>query len=137
MSYKIGESTRAVVEFKRRGTIQIDQFKGTRREVDEKDKRNIDKLIGQANDMKDHTFFTENSTKLMKQATNYAETHAARHVAIFDWNYLVLITFTLEPDRSKQRGKKAMSGEWCHIQIVKESKEMRPALLGFLYGVTR
>ncbi|KAI0517547.1 hypothetical protein F5B22DRAFT_109559 [Xylaria bambusicola] len=123
--YKVGNSTVAVVEFKRKGAIRPHEFAAAQRQV-KSGTRDWNKQLALAHDTRYGTFFAGNSLRLMKQASNYAYTERTRHVALFDWNYLVLINFH-ETNRDED-----FVGNTCRIQIIEDPAEMRLALLGFL-----
>ncbi|KAI1365881.1 hypothetical protein F5Y08DRAFT_338283 [Xylaria arbuscula] len=112
--YKGGESTFAVLEIKKRGAIDKEEFGNAKKKVDLNDRQAINKLLEQiSDDGGDSTLFSENSRKLMKQATNYAERQWATHVALFDWDHLVLVSFTFreKQDPKNKAPKRATSRE--------------------------
>ncbi|KAI0417885.1 hypothetical protein F5X98DRAFT_129642 [Xylaria grammica] len=132
--YKNATSTLAVIELKARGTICISEFKDTLREIDKDEKiakKQMDEYNGEAI-VNGGTLFDENSLPLIKQASNYALAEATRYVALFDWNCLVLITFNIDTTKSLKARRDATVGDYCHLEIILESHEMRKALLGFL-----
>lgn len=72
----------------------------------------------------------------MKQAAAYAIALGTKHVALFNWDYLVLVKFS-ELDISKLRDDRGTNGvgSSCKMTIIPHegsSHQMRPALLGFL-----
>ncbi|KAI0971112.1 hypothetical protein F4678DRAFT_479483 [Xylaria arbuscula] len=135
VSYKIAGSTFAVIEFKKRGTIRPDEFVAARRDIDNDNPNSqihINQYIAAATKTSERTFFKGNSMKLMKQAGNYAVKEGTRYVALFDWNYLVLIAFRFNSKVTQQTREDNGPGEWCRIQSVRNPAKMRKALLGFL-----
>lgn len=118
----------AMLEFKRRGVIRPDQF---------------DSTIAAAAPANGSTLFEGEALKLIKQAAAYAMMFPTRHVALCDWNYLVLCYFVDMP-----YNQPANVGDRVEIQYIPignpstpnrlgfnnsaNSQLFRPALLGFL-----
>lgn len=133
----------AVVEFKRRGLIDVGEFRtaqklGANHSVQDvmNQKNNI---CAKAALQDDGTFYDKYSCTLMKQAAAYATSQRTRYIALFNWDVLVLVRFSalrLLDNNGRLRGTKALKaegvGEWCQTTIITESERMRPALLGFL-----
>lgn len=128
----------AVLEFKRRGVLRPDQF---------------DNAMGTAAPAPPNTtntLFEHEALKVIKQASSYAVILRTRHVALCDWNYLILCYF---PDMPYNGPTDV--GTRVEIQRIPigtpdfgnnlafhnsdNSNRFRPALLGFLkhaYEVT-
>ncbi|KAI1313502.1 hypothetical protein F5Y03DRAFT_389802 [Xylaria venustula] len=135
VSYRISGSTFAVIEFKKRGTIRLNEFAAACRLIDNNQpnrQTQINQYIEEASSNRDRTFFKGNSLKMMKQAANYAVKEGTCHVALFDWDCLVLITFGINIRADQETRTANGAGEWCHIAIVENPAKMRKALLGFL-----
>ncbi|KAI1299437.1 hypothetical protein F5Y03DRAFT_365968 [Xylaria venustula] len=78
----------------------------------------------------------------MKQATAYALTHRTQYVAIFDWDFLVLIVYRgLDSTQSAEDLYVQEAGDYCEIAIMdnrtSQSANVRAALLGFLITAYR
>lgn len=72
---------------------------------------------------------TGKTTSLLKIATNYATVCKTRYIAIFDWDYLLLLVMEKVEDNN--------GGDWCRLTLVHDRSQMRLALLGFLEGAYR
>ncbi|KAI0814472.1 hypothetical protein GGR55DRAFT_631982 [Xylaria sp. FL0064] len=87
-------------------------------------------------DADENTFFEDNSRKLLKQAAAYAIHHRTSYVAIFNWDFLVLIHFSqLQAGQSQQALRLQGCGDYCYITIIENKStatDLRAALLGFL-----
>ena len=81
-----------------------------------------------------------NAKNVAKQATQYASRLSCRRVAIFDWDFLLLLDFTELPrvleerSRSKDKRKKQalFAGRSVDMSTIDEPKRMTLALLGFI-----
>ncbi|KAF5002050.1 hypothetical protein FDECE_10747 [Fusarium decemcellulare] len=69
--------------------------------------------------------FEDNASIIMKQAVNYAEQYGTNYVAFFDWKTLLLIVL--------EQREVYSGGMWCCVSLIRDRKQMRRALLGFLY----
>ncbi|KAL2160293.1 hypothetical protein VTH06DRAFT_1466 [Thermothelomyces fergusii] len=116
----------AVVEFKKRGVIKPDEFNKAIKDIDN---TSISDILVNAREKESATFFEGDALVLMKQASSYAITYGTRHVALFNWDFLVLCYFSnLMIDESDD------IGDYCQISIIgfRDSHKMRLALFGFL-----
>lgn len=130
----------AAIELKHRGFIFPDEFRSAyfKADVDErKEKQRCTKAIENARSTTSGTAFKGNSFWGIKQAAAYAIGLNVKHVALFDWDYLVLITFpdlvVYYDEHGRHDGSHA--GDKCRITMISQargSKVMRVALLGFL-----
>ncbi|KAI1326846.1 hypothetical protein F5Y16DRAFT_219089 [Xylariaceae sp. FL0255] len=124
----------AAVEFKKRGVIDENEFRRALRTIDRKSP--VDKLVADAHKQKGHPFFKDNSNKLMKQAGAYAIRHRTQYVALFNWDYLILIRFPgLDPRLDSETLGENGVGDFCELSILNYATHahiMRVALLGFL-----
>lgn len=132
----------AVVEFKKRHLIQASQFTDAEKMPSTATE---DQVIANSNQISGPTrantatYYRDYSVKLMKQASAYAMLHRTKHVALFDWDVLVLIRF--QPMKLVENGRLRTTkdiavdgvGDWCQTTVITQSTQMRPALLGFLY----
>ncbi|RYC54060.1 hypothetical protein CHU98_g12149 [Xylaria longipes] len=123
----------AVVEFKKRGIIDDNEFRRAARTIT---RTSVAQHVQDAMNMRERTFFQDNSVKLMKQAAAYAIRNRTRYVALFNWDHLVLIRFLgLDPRLSLKTLIGNGVGDYCEISMIKYdtgSHIMRAALLGFL-----
>ncbi|KAJ0120619.1 hypothetical protein J7T55_015349 [Diaporthe amygdali] len=134
----------AVVELKKRGVINAPAKQNSR-----ETKVMLEDAMKKITATQDHrywaqraqgqtgdTFFHGNSEILMKQASSYAIHHGTQFVALFNWDYLVLVHFTqMDPRVTKVETRRSNGvGEYCEMTIIpyKNSDHMRSALLGFL-----
>ncbi|RSL53802.1 hypothetical protein CEP54_010215 [Fusarium duplospermum] len=108
----------AMLDYKRPGVIRFDKFTQACCTPDEFNQR-IARL-----DDDNPTDFEGNAEILLKQAVNYASQYKTKYIAFFDWETLVLIYL--------ENAEKRNGGNWCHIEIVTDRRQMRRALLGFL-----
>lgn len=125
----LGRRPIAVLEFKRRGIIRPDQFAAA--------------MPALAPARPGESLFDYEALKLIKQASAYAMVFRTRHIALCDWNYLVLCYFVDMPYNTPTN-----VGRRVEIQIIPvgtpstpnqlgfdnsdNSHHFRPALLGFL-----
>ncbi|KAI1428717.1 hypothetical protein F5Y12DRAFT_731497 [Xylaria sp. FL1777] len=139
--YKLGGRIFAIVEFKKRGIILKNEFNAAYLELDKDENRRQDQIkrhIASGRRKPGHSFFAGNSLKLIKQAANYAMTHGAIHVAVFDWDHLLLITFRFNTSPNLVTRRENGPGDHCRIQTVSgNSVHLRAALLGFLFEAAR
>ncbi|KAF2970780.1 hypothetical protein GQX73_g2768 [Xylaria multiplex] len=121
----------AVVEFKKRGAIIEKEFRDAIRTIPLGD-QSIHAHTAAAVDEEGNSFLQGNAVKMMKQTASYAKKHKTRYVALFNWDYLVLVRFVMFDPRNTKNGV----GEYCEVTIVRnvgtESSKIRAALLGFL-----
>lgn len=84
--------TIAVVEYKRQNMLAYKDFHGAiLPEGASKEQRNsMDEELGEA---RKKTFLDRNGIPYSKQAAQYAKTTNCKHVALFDWENLVLLNF--------------------------------------------
>lgn len=117
-----------VMEFKRRGVIRPDQF---------------ETAFAAGAPANGGTLFNHEALKLIQQAATYAITFQTRHVALFDWSFMVLCYFG-----DMQYNNPSTVGNRVEIQVLPvgnpstpnglgfnnsaRSHLFRPALLGFL-----
>ncbi|KAI0188890.1 hypothetical protein EV127DRAFT_462073 [Xylaria flabelliformis] len=122
----------AVVEFKKRGVIDDNEFRQAARTL----KTPVSHHVKAAMNAPGGSFFQRNSVKLMKQAAAYATRNGTQYVALFNWDRLVLIRFSMLDPRRKIGDLVANGvGDYCEIGVLKYdtgSHLMRAALLGFL-----
>jgi hypothetical protein len=117
----------AIVEFKRRGQVLLDDFNesifesGTTRE-------DWDAALIKLADKKRKTLLQRNGLMYTKQVSGYALSMGCPYVALFNWENLLLFNFD-KMDRVKKR-----IGESAGFTWINEDKcaEMRKAFLGFL-----
>lgn len=74
--------------------------------------------------LRDGSRFAGNAWILLKQAVNYADQYETRYIAFFDWNTLLLLVLA---DQEGPTG-----GFWCYASLIRDRRNMRRALLGFL-----
>ncbi|KAI0546720.1 hypothetical protein F4679DRAFT_404219 [Xylaria curta] len=122
----------AIVECKKRGVIDDNEFRQAARTP----KNSVSQHVQAAMDAPGGSFFQRNSVKLMKQAAAYAIRNGTQYVALFNWDRLVLIRFSMLDPRRKIKDLIANGvGDYCEIAVIKYdtgSHLMRAALLGFL-----
>ncbi|RSL78765.1 hypothetical protein CEP51_007929 [Fusarium floridanum] len=106
-----------MLDYKRPGVIRFNEFTRACCAPDEFDRR-LARLGGKP------TSFEGNAEILLKQAVNYACLYQTKYIAFFDWETLVLIYLG--------NIEKRIGGNWCHVEIVTDRRQMRRALLGFL-----
>ncbi|KAI1420595.1 hypothetical protein F5Y12DRAFT_109952 [Xylaria sp. FL1777] len=129
----------ALVEFKRRGVIRPNEFRRASRQLTQDpntQRAQINQCVQAAMNEDQKTFFTGNSFKLIKQAAAYAIDSGTRYVALFNWDYLVLIHFGgINPGLVVEVLEAQGVGPYCDITMIPNSPrsaDIRPALLGFL-----
>ncbi|KAI0517545.1 hypothetical protein F5B22DRAFT_109548 [Xylaria bambusicola] len=137
VTYKFGlDRAFAIVEFKKRGVIRMEEFRGALLELNNDRARaqaQINDKIMSAMDERGMSFFRKNSLNLLKQAANYAVKHGTNYVAMFDWNYLILITFNFDTSPPVEDREINGAGDYCSIRVIEEnSPGMRKALFAFL-----
>lgn len=120
----------AVVEFKKRGVIIENEFRAAAKVQQPPTAQQADAFIQQAMQarLEENTFFQGNSRILLKQASSYALEHNIKHVALFNWDFLVLIRFS-QLDKAND-----FAGKYVETTVIglNDSANMRKALLGFL-----
>ncbi|CAP71805.1 uncharacterized protein PODANS_6_7520 [Podospora anserina S mat+] len=120
----------AVVEFKKRGVITATEFAATIRSQTVPTQQVVDNTVAAAMALPHgkQTYFDGDSFVLIKQAASYAVAHRTPYVALFNWDFLVLVHFTqMTPTMD-------YVGDYCQLQVIPaaQSSAMRGALLGFL-----
>lgn len=71
----------------------------------------------------------------MQQITAYARLYKVQHVALFNWDVLVLVRFPAVNYKKSAKATAASNhkvSDDCDLTIVTDPKDMRKALLGFL-----
>lgn len=123
-----GRKQFAVVEFKKRTSIPAAEFSRAARHTGATpDQATITQISTLAYKQPDGTYYSGNSTTLLKQAGSYAVAHDCKYVALFDWDHLVLIKFVELDVPSKS------VGQYCETTVIPStSKDVRAALVGFL-----
>lgn len=118
----------AVVEFKKRGVIKQAEFHNTIRHQAPPTQQQVAATVAAALALNNETYFDGDALILIKQAASYAVAHRTPYVALFDWDFLVLVHFTrMPPDMVDV-------GDYCELEVIPhaQSQRMRGALLGFL-----
>jgi hypothetical protein len=120
----------AVVEFKKRGVITQAEFTNTVRHQAPPNAQQAATTVAAALALPNgnETYFDGDALILIKQAASYAVAHRTPFVALFDWDFLVLVHFTQMP------AGMADVGDYCELEIIPQaqSQRMRGALLGFM-----
>ena len=119
----------AVVEFKKRGVIKQAEFTAANRfPAAVPTPVQVATTIAAAQNRPNESYFAGDALTLIKQAGSYALAHRTPYVALFDWDFLVLVHFT-QLDLAN-----TFSGDYCEVQVIPnaQSQTMRSALLGFL-----
>lgn len=121
-----GRRAFAVVEFKKRGTINAAEFATAVRFNQAPTPVQVTNTVAVAVGLPNSTYYGGNSYILMKQASSYAVTHNMQYVALFNWDCLVLIKFSQIAN--------GFCGDYCETTVIPaaQSNIMRQALLGFL-----
>lgn len=128
----------AVLEFKRRGVLNATEFSIAEKTTASTNlsAAQIQDLVRQAfNRPGANSFYGGNSATVMKQASSYALRHGTQHVALFDWDVLVLVKFVkLDITQSEATRITNGVGEYCETTVIPsaQSREWRSTLLGFL-----
>jgi hypothetical protein len=117
----------AVVEFKKRGVINSAEFRNTFKYTAPPTDDQAQKTKELAAKQTGESFFQKNSWVLIKQAASYALSHNTPFVALFDWDFLILVRFTRMVAMDN-------AGDYCELEIIpfNQSSKIRAALLGFL-----
>ena len=120
----------AVVEFKKRGVIKQTEFAATIRHRVQPSAAQVQATITAALATANETYFGGDALVLIKQAASYAIAHRTPFVALFDWDFLVLVHFT----QMAITADITDVGSHCELDIIPnaQSQRMRAALLGFL-----
>ncbi|KAI0517555.1 hypothetical protein F5B22DRAFT_603366 [Xylaria bambusicola] len=135
-----GRRTFAIVEFKRSGIISPMEFADAQRTLTGNPNthaaeisQHVQNVIAADNGDNRFSAFEGNSFSLMKQAAAYAVQYSTRFVAIFGWDYLVLVYF---PELDMNLREPEGCGNYCEITMIPNnppSPNLRAALLGFLF----
>lgn len=123
----------ALLECKKRGMIDTSEFRRAEQVISETNKETD--ITARAENLKARSYFSGNALTLIKQAGGYACRYGIQHVALFDWDHLILVKFTgVQVAMSKSSRQSQGVGTKCKVAIIpaSESHSMRPALLGFL-----
>jgi hypothetical protein len=96
--------------------------------------QNIERKLDQARARPpSYSLFRDNALQLVTQATSYAQSFQVKYVAVFDWQYLVLLNYDLS-----RGGISADVVEGTMVSDFASPNNARPmvrkALLGFLLG---
>ncbi len=120
----------AVIEFKKRGVIKQTEFAATIRHRVQPSAAQVQATITAALATANETYFGGDALVLIKQAASYAIAHRTPFVALFDWDFLVLVHFT----QMAITADITDVGNYCELDIIPnaQSQRMRAALLGFL-----
>ncbi|KAH6641333.1 hypothetical protein F5144DRAFT_599977 [Chaetomium tenue] len=121
----------AVVEFKKRGVIKPNEFTTANRFANPATpptQQQLDDAAMAAQNRPNRSYFAGDALILIKQAASYAIAHRTPYVALFDWDFLVLVHFTQLNLNNKY------AGDFCEVQVIPyaQSQTMRAALLGFM-----
>ncbi|KAH7159543.1 hypothetical protein B0J13DRAFT_616356 [Dactylonectria estremocensis] len=119
----------AALEYKRPGAIDEDEFESAELLENETYRQAKDRgYRTMAGDDTDPSLFRGKSCKFLKQATTYANVYETKYVALFDWNFLVLLYM----ERQDVEEVDVVGGDFCRVTIVRNKAFFRRALLGFL-----
>ncbi|KAI0111225.1 hypothetical protein GGR51DRAFT_70739 [Nemania sp. FL0031] len=131
----------AIVEVKKRGVIVQSEFDAANRQLSEgrhNHRAEINQYIEEAlsGGYRERTFFGGNSLYMIKQAAAYAKQQNTKYVALFDWDYLVLVYFEQFDTRTVERNPERRDiGDFCRISFIPNGPsvvDIRRALLGFV-----
>ncbi|KAK4170812.1 hypothetical protein QBC36DRAFT_250678 [Triangularia setosa] len=120
----------AVIEFKKRGVIKPNEFATAVRFPNHPTQPQADVTVQAALSLANNkeTYFDGDAFVLIKQAASYAVAHRTPYIALFNWDFLVLVHFSQMPQTMDY------VGDYCELQVIPyaQSASMRGALLGFL-----